>query len=105
MSTPNTEQLAAIEAPGVVFVSAGAGTGKTTVLVERYVRAVCERGLDVERPAHRLGQSPGEGESDPRALDVRLLGAEALERREEQVQVLGPDPRPCVVHLDAQAGA
>jgi ATP-dependent helicase/nuclease subunit A len=47
-TAPNTEQLAAIEAPGVVFVSAGAGTGKTTVLVERYVRAVCERGLDIE---------------------------------------------------------
>ena len=33
---------------GSVFVSAGAGTGKTSVLVERYVRAVCERGIDVE---------------------------------------------------------
>ena len=31
-----------------MFVSAGAGTGKTTVLVERFVEAVCERGLDVE---------------------------------------------------------
>ena len=29
---------------GEVFVSAGAGTGKTTVLVERFVEAVCERG-------------------------------------------------------------
>ncbi len=51
MSAPvaaNPEQLAAIEAPGAVFVSAGAGTGKTTVLVERYVRAVCERGLSVD---------------------------------------------------------
>jgi ATP-dependent helicase/nuclease subunit A len=48
VTAPNTEQLAAIEAPGVVFVSAGAGTGKTTVLVERYVRAVCERGLDID---------------------------------------------------------
>ena len=47
-TAPNTEQLAAIEAPGVVFVSAGAGTGKTTVLVERYVRAVCDRGLDID---------------------------------------------------------
>src|SRR5215203_5030874 len=47
-AAPNTEQLAAIEVPGVVFVSAGAGTGKTTVLVERYVRAVCDRGLDIE---------------------------------------------------------
>ena len=40
---PNPEQLAAIEAPGLVFVSAGAGTGKTTVLVERFVRAVDAR--------------------------------------------------------------
>ena len=42
----NREQLAAVEAGGTVFVSAGAGTGKTSVIVERYVRAVCERGLD-----------------------------------------------------------
>jgi superfamily I DNA/RNA helicase len=48
MNAPNPEQAAAIEAPGVVFVSAGAGTGKTTVLVERFVKAVCERGLDVD---------------------------------------------------------
>ncbi len=46
--TPNPEQEAAIAAGGVVFVSAGAGTGKTTVLVERFVKAVCERGLDVD---------------------------------------------------------
>jgi ATP-dependent helicase/nuclease subunit A len=45
---PSEEQIAAIDAPGVVFVSAGAGTGKTTVLVERFVKAVCERGLDVD---------------------------------------------------------
>ena len=44
--SPNPEQREAIEA-GPVFVSAGAGTGKTTVLVERFARAVCERGLDV----------------------------------------------------------
>jgi ATP-dependent helicase/nuclease subunit A len=47
-SVPSTEQLAAIEEPGVVFVSAGAGTGKTTVLVERFVKAVCERGLSID---------------------------------------------------------
>ena len=44
----NAEQRAAVDAKGEVFVSAGAGTGKTTVLVERFVRAVCEEGLDVE---------------------------------------------------------
>jgi ATP-dependent exoDNAse (exonuclease V) beta subunit len=44
----NPEQLAAVEAGGEVFVSAGAGTGKTAVLVERVVRAVTERGLDVD---------------------------------------------------------
>ncbi len=44
----NPEQLAAVEAHGEVFVSAGAGTGKTTVLVERFVRAVCDAGLDVD---------------------------------------------------------
>ena len=45
---PNPEQRAAIEARGEVFVSAGAGTGKTAVLVERFVNAVCVEGLDVD---------------------------------------------------------
>jgi ATP-dependent helicase/nuclease subunit A len=44
----NAEQRAAVEAVGDVFVSAGAGTGKTSVLVERFVRGVCERGVDVD---------------------------------------------------------
>ena len=48
MSAVNPEQAAAIDASGLVFVSAGAGTGKTTVLVERFARAVCEGGLDVD---------------------------------------------------------
>jgi len=48
VEAPNTEQLRAIEERGVVFVSAGAGTGKTTVIVERFCRAVCERGFDVD---------------------------------------------------------
>ncbi len=45
---PNPQQAAAIEARGRVFVAAGAGTGKTAVLVERFVRAVTDGGLDVE---------------------------------------------------------
>ena len=46
--SPNDQQAAAIAARGQVFVSAGAGTGKTTVLVERFAEAVCERGIDVD---------------------------------------------------------
>ncbi|HEU5212502.1 MAG TPA: UvrD-helicase domain-containing protein, partial [Gaiellaceae bacterium] len=45
---PNPEQAAAVDARGRVFVSAGAGTGKTAVLVERFVRAVCDEGVDVD---------------------------------------------------------
>jgi len=45
---PNAQQAAAIAARGPgTFVSAGAGTGKTTVLVERFARAVVDDGLDV----------------------------------------------------------
>jgi ATP-dependent exoDNAse (exonuclease V) beta subunit len=44
----NDRQLAAVAARGEVFVSAGAGTGKTSVLVERFVQAVCDDGLDVD---------------------------------------------------------
>jgi ATP-dependent helicase/nuclease subunit A len=44
---PNPEQQAAIGARGHVFVSAGAGTGKTRVLVERFANAVCDEGVDV----------------------------------------------------------
>ncbi len=43
---PTPEQHAAIEAAGLVFVSAGAGTGKTSVLVERFARAI-DSGIDV----------------------------------------------------------
>lgn len=45
---PSPQQVAAIEERGVVFVSAGAGTGKTTVLVERFTKAVLERGVDID---------------------------------------------------------
>jgi ATP-dependent exoDNAse (exonuclease V) beta subunit len=43
---PTPEQRAAIEATGVeVLVEAGAGTGKTGVIVDRYCRLACEQGV------------------------------------------------------------
>ena len=44
--TPTPEQAAAIEARGHdVLVEAGAGTGKTGVMVDRYCRLVCDLGV------------------------------------------------------------
>ena len=44
---PTQEQLAAIKAGGLeVLVEAGAGTGKTGVMVDRWCRLVCEREVD-----------------------------------------------------------
>src|SRR5688500_13713296 len=45
VGAPNAQKAAAIEAPGHVVVSAGAGPGRRPVLVERFASAVCERGL------------------------------------------------------------
>jgi ATP-dependent exoDNAse (exonuclease V) beta subunit len=43
---PTPEQRAAIEATGAeVLVEAGAGTGKTGVIVDRYCRLTCEQGV------------------------------------------------------------
>ena len=64
---------AAIDAAGTVFVSAGAGTGKTTVIVERFLargRARRRRQLDPRRHLHRArcGRAalahPGEARGD-----------------------------------------
>jgi ATP-dependent helicase/nuclease subunit A len=44
--TPTEEQRRAIEAAGAeVMVEAGAGTGKTGVMVDRYCRLVCDEGV------------------------------------------------------------
>ena len=43
---PTPEQVAAIEIGGVdVLLEAGAGTGKTGVMVDRYCRLVCDKGV------------------------------------------------------------
>ncbi len=44
---PTPEQAAAIETSGLdVLLEAGAGTGKTGVMVDRYCRLACEEGID-----------------------------------------------------------
>jgi ATP-dependent helicase/nuclease subunit A len=44
---PTPEQAAAIEATGLdVLLEAGAGTGKTGVMVDRYCRLSCDEGID-----------------------------------------------------------
>jgi ATP-dependent exoDNAse (exonuclease V) beta subunit len=46
---PTPEQRTAIEASGAeVMVEAGAGTGKTGVMVERYCRLICDRGVTAD---------------------------------------------------------
>ncbi len=50
MTRLTPEQQRAVERrDGPLMVRAGAGTGKTTVLVERFVRAVVEDGAGVEQ--------------------------------------------------------
>ena len=47
---PTAEQLAAVAArTRDAFLEAGAGTGKTTVLVDRYCAAVADNGVEVEQ--------------------------------------------------------
>ena len=41
-------QLAAIESGGNIVVSAGAGSGKTAVLVEKIIRLVTEQNVDLD---------------------------------------------------------
>ena len=45
----SAEQKLIVDAPcGNILVSAAAGSGKTTVLVERIIRRVIEDGLDID---------------------------------------------------------
>ncbi|MFN8188526.1 MAG: UvrD-helicase domain-containing protein [Gaiellales bacterium] len=84
----NPEQLAAIEESGVVFVSAGAGTGKTTVLVERYVKAVVERGLSVDSILVITYTERAAGELKARIRErLRELGRRELAREVDRAWI------------------
>src|SRR5262245_11200973 len=78
----NSEQEAAVDARGHVFVSAGAGTGKTKVLVERFARAVCDEGLDVESVLVITYTEKAAGELRGR-IRARLLEAERIDLARE----------------------
>ena len=66
-------------------------------------RAPAGAALGAERAVHGLRQALGEGQPQPRALDPALLGAQALEGREQAGQLVGGDAGPAVGHHQAQA--
>mgnify|MGYP003295700123 FL=1 len=48
MSKFTDEQISAIEAQGKTIVSASAGSGKTTVMIEKMIRLIRDEGVDVK---------------------------------------------------------
>ena len=89
---PTPEQHAAIEAEGLVFVSAGAGTGKTSVLVERFARAIDQRHrrrLDPGDHVHRAGRRRAARPDQGAARRARPARADARARRRVDLD----DPR------------
>ena len=49
MSKFTDEQQNAIDAKGRTIVSASAGSGKTTVMIEKMIRLICDEGVDVTK--------------------------------------------------------
>jgi hypothetical protein len=56
-----------------------------------------------EGAAHRLRQPPGQHQADAAALDLGVLGAEAVELGEQPRQLVGGDARTGVGDRDAEA--
>ena len=49
MSHFTPEQRAAIDAQGRTIVSASAGSGKTTVMIQKMIELICDQNVDVTR--------------------------------------------------------
>ena len=110
------EQQRAVEARGLVFVTAGAGSGKTRVLVERVARAV-EDGVDpdrlvvvtfTERATRELSERVRErlaGTHPEAAARVRISTIHGLCRRilQEHALAAGLDPDVGVLQEDEAA--
>ena len=75
MTTLTPEQARAVERRDAsLLVRAGAGTGKTTVLVERFVRAVVGDGAATSEACSRSFTEKRRGSEDARAPALPRLG-------------------------------
>jgi ATP-dependent helicase/nuclease subunit A len=88
---PTAEQEAAIAASGrEVLVEAGAGTGKTGVMVDRYCRLVCEEGVSPEAVLAFTFTDKAAAELRRRIrAELELRAAAGSERAREVVARLG----------------
>ena len=93
------EQLRAIEARGGnVLLSAAAGSGKTTVLVERALRLVTEAGADVDRML--VVTFTRAAASDMRAKLNRALNERALQGGQHRVVAASGAPADLLVAFE-----
>ena len=106
----DADQERAVSAPGAVFVDAGAGAGKTRVLVERFSRAVLERGVAPDRILAITFTERAAGELVDR-IRARLREAERADLARDLDARLGLDhprllqPHPAPPRARRRAGA
>src|SRR3954451_4356724 len=88
---PTTEQRTAIEATAAeVMVEAGAGTGKTGVMVDRYCQLVCERGVSPDSVLAFTFTDKAAAELRQRSRgEIERRGAAVSERARELLPRLG----------------
>jgi ATP-dependent helicase/nuclease subunit A len=84
--TPTPEQVAAISARGRdVLLEAGAGTGKTGVMVDRYCRLVCEQGVSPDAVLAFTFTDKAAAELRQRIRAALALRAEAGDERAREL--------------------